>query len=109
MRILLTEKVSNFIDELPVDKIKIIIERLNEIKSKSSSEIKALKETVDLSQKDESIEFFAYYLMDATYAVFAFKDNKKIIIVDLIELKDNKIKSFTLTPQETEDKPESTE
>ena len=101
MKILLAEKVTQYINNLSPDRNAIFLNQLLLLKNKSKSNIKNMEEVIELSE-NQSIKFYGYYIENPIYAIFAFNNND-LIVVDLIELKDNKINSLTLTPEETLD------
>lgn len=99
MKVLLSNKVSTYINNLPQDQNKSYIDKFKKLITKSKTEILNLEDIVDLSE-NESIKFYAYFISDGKYAVFAFNEKNNIIIVDLIELTNSGIKSLTISAED---------
>lgn len=91
MKIMLTKRVSDFLQTLTPEKLNIIFGKLDILEQTDASNVLYIKDVTLLGEKDKPI--YAYCIDDSEYIVFGI-NKKNAVIVDIIKLLDDNIESL---------------
>lgn len=103
MKVLMTHRLYEAIEKLPVDKIKLFVNAIDKIEDLNKTEILKLDKIVKLSKEGEK-ELYAYEMGEPYYALFMFRPKKTMIILDIMKMVDrDSIEFLVSTKNETDD------
>lgn len=100
MKIYLTNELSDALLKLPKEQIKKFIDAVDRIKDLNKTEILNLDKTVELF-KEKGVSFYAYNLYGNTYVVFAFRPKKIMLLLDVMEMKDEDLNFMVFSDTST--------
>lgn len=87
MKILITDELSDALLKMSKEYLDFFIARIDNIRDLNKTEFLNLESVIEL-QRVDNIEMYAYCLEESSYVIFASMPQKKILLVDIVNVID---------------------